>query len=82
MEGVNADLGDKLRPLKSGTFSLHPLLAAADAEPSTVPSQADLLLLGQPVLLEHSSPSQRRLSDLLALQSQVSEANDLLAFPV
>ena len=28
------------------------------------------------------SPSQRRLSDLLALQSQVSEAYDLFAFPV
>ena len=27
-------------------------------------------------------PSQRRLSDLLALQSQVSEASDLFAFPV
>jgi len=27
-------------------------------------------------------PSQRRLSDLLALQSQVSEAGDLFAFPV
>ena len=28
------------------------------------------------------SPSQQRLSDLLALQSQVSEADDLFAFPV
>ena len=28
------------------------------------------------------SPSQRRLSDLLTLQSQVSEADDLFAFPV
>ena len=28
------------------------------------------------------SPSRQRLSDLLALQSQVSEANDLFAFPI
>ena len=53
MEAINASLGGKLRPLDACTFSLLPVLAGAGAEPSTVPLQADLLLLGQPILLEH-----------------------------
>lgn len=53
MEAVNARLGGELRPLDACTFSLLPVLAGAGAEPSPAPLQADLLLSGQPVLVEH-----------------------------
>lgn len=55
MEAINAHLGGKLRPVGACTFSLLPVLAGAGVEPSTVPLQADFLLSGQPVLLEHSA---------------------------
>ena len=52
MESVKAHLRDKLRPLDAWTFSLHPVVAGAVAEPSTAQHQADLLL-EQPLILEH-----------------------------
>ena len=55
MEAINAHLGGKLRSLGAYTFSLLPVLAGAGAEASMVPLQSDLLLLGQPVLLEHGA---------------------------
>ena len=53
VETVNACLGGKLRHLEACTFTLIPILAGAGVEPSKVPVQADLFLLGQLLLLEH-----------------------------
>ena len=53
MEAVNAYLGDKLRHLAACTFTLVPILAGADAEPSKIPLHADLFIWGQILLLEH-----------------------------
>lgn len=53
MEAVNACLGDKLRRLEACNICRLPVQADLGAEPSTVPLKADLLLSGQPVLLEH-----------------------------
>ena len=54
METVNALRGGKLRSLDAFSVSLLSVLAGAGAEPSMIPLQADLLLLGQSILLEHS----------------------------
>ena len=53
LEAVNACLGGKLNHLQACTFTLIPILSGAGVEPSKVPLQADLFLLGQLLLLEH-----------------------------